>query len=325
MSIDLRRRRLLRLAAGAALLPAIPQIARAAAYPARPVRIILGFPPGITPDIAARIIAGRLTQRLGQQFIVENRTGAAGNIGTELVARARADGHTLLLVTLANTVNATLYGTLGFDFLRDIAPVAAVIRTPLVMEVNPAVPARTVGELIAYAKANPGKLNMASAGNGTPQHVAGELFKMIAGVDMVHVPYAGSPLTDVISGQVQVIFNPISSSIPLIREGRLRALGVTSAARAAALPDVPTVAESLPGYEASSWYGIGTPRQTPAEIVEQLNGEINAALADPAIAQQFAQLGAEPMPITPAAFGTFLADETRKWRRVVRVANIKVN
>jgi tripartite-type tricarboxylate transporter receptor subunit TctC len=321
--VDLRRRRLLRIAAGALLLPAI--IARAAAYPTRPVRIVLGFAAGITPDIAARIIAGRLSQRLGQPFIVENRTGAAGNIATEIVARARADGHTLLLVTIANTVNATLYGSLGFDFLRDIVPVAAIVRTPLVTAVNPAVPATTVGEFIAYAKSNPGKINMASAGKGTPQHVAGELFKMMAGVDLVHVPYSGNVLPDVISGQVQVVFNPIASSIPLIREGRLRALGVTSAARVAALPDVPPVAESLPGYEASSWYGIGAPRETPTEIVERLNREINAALADPAIAQQFAQLGAEPMPMTPAAFGKFLADETRKWSRVVTVANIKAD
>jgi tripartite-type tricarboxylate transporter receptor subunit TctC len=322
MAID--RRRLVRLAAGAGLLM-VPQIARAAAYPAHSVRIMVGFPSGITPDIAARVVAQWLSRRLDRTFVVENRTGAAGNIATELVARAPADGETLLLVTFANAVNATLYAAAGFDFLRDIAPVASIIRTPLVMEVNPSLPATSVAEFVAYAKANPGKINMASAGNGTPQHVAGELFKIMAGIDLVHVPYRASPLPDLVSGQVQVIFNPIATSLPLIRDGKLRALAVTSARRVTALPDVPTVAEFFPGYEASSWYGLGAPRDTPSDIVATLNREVNAALADPAIVGRFAGLGAEPMSMTPAAFGAFLVDQTGKWGRVVRVANVKAD
>jgi tripartite-type tricarboxylate transporter receptor subunit TctC len=318
------RRQFFNLAAGSIALPFVPRLARADAYPARPVHIILGFPPGITPDITARVIGQWLSDRLGRQFIVENRTGAAGNIATEFVVRAPPDGYTLLLVTLANAVNATLYDRLNFNFLRDIAPVASVIRGPLVMEVNPSVPAKTVPEFIAYAKANPGKMNMASAGPGTPQHVAGELFMMMTGIEMVHVPYPGTPLPDVLSGRMQVIFNPIPTSVGYIQEGKLRALAVTGRTRAQALPDVPTVAEFLPGYEASSWYGIGAPKNTPPELIEKLNSEINAALADPAIKARFIDLGAEPMAMTPAGFSKFLADETEKWGKVVRVANIKV-
>ncbi|HEY4405952.1 MAG TPA: tripartite tricarboxylate transporter substrate binding protein [Xanthobacteraceae bacterium] len=322
--MKLSRRQVVQLAAGAVALPAV-RIARADTYPARPVRIMVGFPPGITPDIAARLVAQRLSEQLGQQFIVENRTGAAGNIATELVAKAQPDGHTLLLTTFANAVNATLYDNLSFNFIRDIAPVAGIIRGPLVLEVNPAVPAKTVPELIAYAKANPGKLNMASAGDGTPQHVAGELFKIMTGIDMVHVPYRGSPLPDVLSGQVQVIFNPIPTSMGYIREGRLRALAVTGATRSQALADVPTVAEFVQGYEAGSWYGIGAPKSTPPQVVEKLNNVINASLADPAIQARFADLGAEPMQMTSAGFGKFIADETAKWGKVVKVANIKLD
>ena len=318
------RRQFFNLAAGSIALPFVPRLARADAYPARPVHVILGFPPGITPDITARVIGQWLSDRLGRQFIVENRTGAAGNIATELVVRAPPDGYTLLLVTLANAVNATLYDRLNFNFLRDIAPVASVIRGPLVMEVNPSVPAKTVPEFIAYAKANPGKMNMASAGPGTPQHVAGELFMMMTGIEMVHVPYPGTPLPDVLSGRMQVIFNPIPTSVGYIQEGKLHALAVTGPTRAQALPDVPTVAEFLPGYEASSWYGIGAPKNTPPELIEKLNSEINAALADPAIKARFIDLGAEPMAMTPAGFSKFLTDETEKWGKVVRVANIKV-
>ncbi len=321
----LSRRKFVRLAVGSLALPAVYRTARADTYPVRPVRIMVGFPPGITPDIAARLIAQRLSERLGQQFIVENRTGAAGNVATELVVKAQPDGYVLLLTTFANAVNATLYGNLKFDFIRDIAPVAGIITGPLVMEVNPDVPARTVAEFIAYAKANPGKINMASAGDGTPQHVAGELFKMMTGIDMVHVPYRGSPLPDVLSGQVQVIFNPIPSSMGYIRDGRLRALAVTGRTHSQALPDVPTVAEFVQGYEAGSWYGIGAPKNTPLQIIEKLNAEINASLADPAIAAQFGELGAEPMPMTATAFGKFIADETAKWGRVVRAANIKLD
>ena len=321
----LSRRKFLHVTAAAAGLAALPRGASAESYPARPVRIIVGFPAGITPDITARVVAHWLSQRLGQQFVVENRTGAASNIATELLVKAPADGYTLLLVTLANAVNATLYDHLNFDFLRDVAPVANVIRGPLVMEVNPGLPVRTVNEFITYAKANPGKINMASAGDGTPQHVAGELFKMMTGIDMVHVPYRQSPLPDVLAGQVQVIFNPIPSSLGYIRDGRLRALAVTGTARVQSLPDVPTVAEFVPGYEAASWYGIGAPKGTPAALIDRLNTEINAALADEAIRARFVELGAEPMTMTPSSFGQFLANETAKWGRVVKAANIKVN
>jgi tripartite-type tricarboxylate transporter receptor subunit TctC len=324
--IKISRRKLMRLAISAVALPAVPRMAYAESYPARPVRIMLGFPPGTTPDVTARLIGPPLSERLGQQFIVENRTGAGGNIATEFVVKAEPDGYTLLLVTLANAVNATLYGSLNFNFLSDIAPVASIMRTPLVMEVNPAVPARSIAEFIAYAKANPGKINMASGGPGTPQHLAGELFMMMTGTEMVHVPnQAANAMTDVISGQVQVIFNPISTSLPFIRQGKLRALAVTSAARVRTLPDIPTVAEFVPGYEASGWYGIGAPRKTPAEIVEKLNSDIGIALSEAATMARFADLDAETVQMSPAGFGKFLSDETQKWGKVVKAANIKID
>jgi tripartite-type tricarboxylate transporter receptor subunit TctC len=324
--IKFSRRKLMRLAMSAVALPAVPRMAYAESYPARPVHIMLGFPPGTTPDVTARLIGHPLSEQLGQQFIVENRTGAGGNIATEFVAKAEPDGYTLLLVTLANAVNAALYGSLNFNFLSDIAPVASIMRTPLVMEVNPAVPARSVAEFIAYAKANPGKINMASGGPGTPQHLAGALFMMMTGTEMVHVPnQAANAMTDVIGGQVQVIFNPISTSLPFIRQGKLRALAVTSAARVRTLPDIPTVAEFVPGYEASGWYGIGAPRKTPAQIVEKLNSDIGTALSEAATMARFADLDAETVQMSPAGFGKFLSDETQKWGEVVKAANIKID
>jgi tripartite-type tricarboxylate transporter receptor subunit TctC len=324
--IEFSRRKLMRLALSAVALPAVPRIAHAEPYPTRPVHIMLGFTAGTTPDVSARLIGHPLSERLGQQFIIENRTGAGGNIATEFVVRAEPDGYTLLLVTLANAVNATLYGSLKFNFLSDIAPVASIMRTPLLMEVNPAVPARSVAEFIAYVKANPGKINMASGGPGTPQHLAGALFMMMTGTEMVHVPnQAANAMTDVIGGQVQVIFNPVSTSLPFVRQGKLRALAVTSAARVRTLPDIPTVAEFVPGYEASGWYGIGAPRKTPAAIIDKLNSEIGAALTDAATATRFADLDADIMQLWPVGFGKFLTDETQKWERVVKAANIKID
>jgi tripartite-type tricarboxylate transporter receptor subunit TctC len=317
-------RRVFLLTASAAGM-AVSRGARAETYPARPVRIIAGYPPGGIVDTYARLTAAALSERLGQQFIVENRVGAGSNIATELVAREQADGYTLLLVTQSNAVSAALYPKLNFDFLRDIAPVAGIMRGPLVLLVHPAVPAKTVPELIAFAKAHPGRLNMASGGNGTSLHVAGELFKMMAGIEMVHVPYRGVPYPDLLEGRVQVMFAPIATCLGYIRDGKLRALAVTTAARSPALPDVPAVAESVPGYEAGSWYGLGAPRNTPAPLVGKLNAEINAALADSVIKAQFVELGAEPMPMTPASFGDFIADETAKWGRVVKVANVRVD
>jgi tripartite-type tricarboxylate transporter receptor subunit TctC len=317
------RRRFLQIVALGAFLPVVSRVAEAESYPARPVRLVVPFAPGITPDITARLIAQWLSGRLGQQFIVDNRPGAEGNIGTELVVKAPADGYTLLLVTLGNAANASLYDNLNFNFIRDIAPVASITRGPLVMEVHPSFPAKTVPEFIAYAKANPGKINMASGGIGGPQHVAGELFAMMTGINMVHVPYHGNPLPDVLAGQVQVYFGPIPASIGYIQAGKLRALAVTSAARSPVLPDIPTVAEFVPGYEASSWYGIGAPKNMPTELIEKLNTEINAALADVAMKARLADLGAVPMPMTPAEFGKFIADETEKWGKVIRTANIK--
>jgi tripartite-type tricarboxylate transporter receptor subunit TctC len=303
----------------------LTRLARAESYPVRQVRIIVPFAPGITPDITARLIAPYLSGRLGQQFIVENRPGADGNIGTELVARAPPDGYTLVLATLGNAANATLYANLNFNFIHDIAPVASITRGPLVMEVHPSVPAKTVSEFIAYAKANPGKINMASGGNGSPQHVAGELFGMMTGIDLVHVPYHGNPLPDVLSGQIQVYFGPIPGSIGYIRADKLRALAVTGATRSQALPDIPAVAEFVPGYEAYSWYGLGAPKNTPADLIEKLNVETNAALADPVVKARLVELGAEPMPMTPAGFGTFIVNETDKWGKVVKFAGVKVD
>jgi len=321
------RRQFLRLAATAIGLPAVSRMAHAQAYPVRPVRIVVGFAAGGAPDIAARLVAQWLSERLGQQFVVENRPGAGGNIATEIVLDAPADGYTLLLLSLANAVNATLYQKLKYDFIRDIAPVAGISHENYCMEVHPSFPAKTVAEFIAYAKANPGKLNMASAGNGTGPHMAGELFKIMADVDMVHVPYRGSPpaLTDLLAGQVQVMFSPMSSSIEFVRGGKLRALAVTTAARSEVLPDVPTVGEFVPGYEATGWFGIGAPRKTPVEIVDRLNREINAGLADAKLKARLADLGATVFVNSPTDFATYLAAETEKWGKVVRTANLKAD
>jgi tripartite-type tricarboxylate transporter receptor subunit TctC len=320
--MQLHRRGFLYLAAA---LPAFSRTATAQSYPTRPVRWIVGYPPAGATDIAARLIGQWLSDRLGQPFVIENRPGASGNIGTEAVVNAPPDGYTLLLVNAGNAINATLYEKLKFNLIRDIAPVAGIIRVPLVMQVNPLVPVKTVPEFIAYAKANPGKLNMASAGNGTPQHVSGELFKMMAGVNMTHVPYRGSApaLTDLLGGQVQVVFDTTLASIEYIRAGRLRPLAVTTATRLEALPEIPTVSDFLPGYEASGWYGVGAPKDTPTEIVDKLNKEINAALANPKIKAQLADLGGIVLALSPAEFGKLIADETEKWGKVIRAANIK--
>ncbi|MFZ2081639.1 MAG: tripartite tricarboxylate transporter substrate binding protein [Xanthobacteraceae bacterium] len=323
--MKLPRRKFLHLAAGAAALPAVSRVASALDYPTRPVSLVAGFAPGGGVDITARLIGQWLSERLGQQFVIENRPGAASNIGTELVVRASPDGYTLLLVSSANTINATLYDKLNYNFIRDIAPVASVMRYPYVMVVNPSLPAKSVPEFIAYAKANPRKLNMASPGTGTGPHIAGELFKMMAGVDMVHVPYRGSALalSDLLGGQVQVAFASMPSSIQYIRAGQLRALAVVTATRSDALPDIPTVAEFVPGYEASSWYGVGAPKATPAEIVDKLNKEINAGLADPKIEARLANLGGDVLALSPADFSKLIADETEKWGKLIRTLNIK--
>jgi len=323
--MHLPRRRFLHLAAGAAALPAVSRIAWAQAYPSRPVRIIIGFAPGGIAEVVARLIGQSLSERLGQPFIIESRPGAASNIATEAVVRAPPDGYTLLQVSPPAAINATLYERLNFNFIRDIAPVAGMVHGPLVMEVNPSVPVTTVPEFIAYAKANPGKLTMASGGIGTSLHLAGELFKMMASVEMVPVHYRGSApaLTDLIGGQVQVMFDILLSSIEFIRAGKLQPLAVTTATRSEVLPDVPTVGEFVPGYEVSSWQGIGAPRKTPAEIIEKLNREINVALADPKIKAQLADLGNAVIPGSPADFGRLIADETEKWGKVIRAANIK--
>jgi tripartite-type tricarboxylate transporter receptor subunit TctC len=323
--MTLARRRFLHLAMGAAALPAVSSIAAAQSYPSRPVRLIATVPAGSTTDILARMIAQALSERLGQPFIVDDRPGASGNVGTELVVRAPPDGYTLLMAVAGNAINPALYKTMNFNFIRDIAPVAGIARTPLVMEVNPAVPAKTVPEFIAYAKANPGKINMASAGNGTPLHVAGEMFKMMAGIDMVHVPYRGEApaLVDLIAGQVQVMFGVLPAAIGYVKAGKVRALAVTTATRQELLPDVPTVSEFLPGYEASAWYGVGAPIATPQEIVDRLNKEINTVLGDPKMKQRLADLGGTPFPGTPADFGKFVAAETAKWSRVISAAHIK--
>jgi tripartite-type tricarboxylate transporter receptor subunit TctC len=319
------RRQFLHLAAGAAALPAVSRIARAQAYPMRPVRIIVGFPAGGSGDIIMRLMGQWLSERLGQQFIVENRPGAASNIAAEVVVKAAPDGYTLFLSSSPNAISAALYDNLNFNFIRDIAPVASISISPLVMEVNPSVPARTVPEFIAYAKANPGKLNMASNGIGGTSHVSGELFKMMTGVDMLHVPYRGAApaLTDLIGGQVQVMFDIMASSIEHIRAGRVRALAVTTASRSEALPDVPTVGDFLPGYEANLWSGFGAPKNTPADIVEKLNKEINAGLADPNMTARLADLGATVLALSPADFGKLIAEDTKKWAKVVKFAGIK--
>jgi tripartite-type tricarboxylate transporter receptor subunit TctC len=324
--MKLPRRQFLHLAAGAGALPAMSHIASALDYPARPVRIIVGFAPGGAADIVARLVARQLSERLAQSFIVENRAGAGTNIGTEAVVRAPPDGYTLLLVTQTNAINATLYASLQFNFIRDILLVARIGRVPLVMEVNPSVSVRTVPELIAYAKANPRKINFASAGNGSLTHVAAALFSIMTGTELVHVPYRGEALgiTDLLAGQVQVMFPSITVSIPYIRAGALRPLAVTTATRSDALPHIPTVAEFVPSYEASAWHGLGAPKNTPAEIVDKLNREVNAALADPKIKARLADVVYAPVPMTTADFCKFIADETEKWAKVIQAAGIKV-
>jgi tripartite-type tricarboxylate transporter receptor subunit TctC len=325
--LKLPRRRFLHLAAGAAALPAVSRIAWAQAYPTRPVRLLVPLAPGGASDILARLIGQWLSERLGQQFVIDNRPGGGGNIGTEAVVRAPADGYTLLLVGGFNAVNATFYDKLNYNFIRDIAPVASIIRTPFVMAVNPRVPAKTVPEFIAYAKTSPGKINYASAGTGTSTHLTGELFKMMAGVDMVHVPYrsGGPALTDLLGGQVQIMFPTTVASIEYIRSGRLRALAVTAATRSDALPGIPTVGEFVPDYEASNWFGVGAPKATPAEIVEKLNKEINAGLADPNMKARLVDLGGTVLPGSPADFGKLIAEETEKWGKVVKFSGAKAD
>jgi tripartite-type tricarboxylate transporter receptor subunit TctC len=326
-AMKLPRRQFLRLAALAVGVPVISRRACAQAYPGRPVRIFVGFAAGGAPDIAARLMAQWLSERLGQQFIIENRPGAGGNIATEAVVDAPADGYTLLQAGLQNAVNATLYQKLKYNFVRDIAPVASISHENYGMEVHPSFPAKTVPEFIAYAKANPGKLNMASPGNGTGPHMAGELFKIMADVDMVHIPYRGSPpaLTDLLAGQVQVMFSPLSSSIEYVKGGKLRALAVTSAARSEALPDLPTVGEFVPDYQANGWFGICAPRITPVEIVDRLSREINAGLADAKLKARLADLGATVFAGSPSDFGKHIAAETEKWGKVVRAANLRAD
>jgi tripartite-type tricarboxylate transporter receptor subunit TctC len=313
------------LAAGAAALPAVSRVAWAQGYPTRPVRLVVGYAAAGANDILGRIMGQWLSERLGRPFVIENRPGAASNIATEVVVRAPADGYTLLVGGTTNAINATLYDKLNFDFIRDIAPVASICSGPFVIVVNPSLPAKTVPEFIAYAKANPGKINMASAGTGNTTHLSGELFKMITGVDMVHVPYRGGApaLTDLIGGQVQVFFAPIAASIEPIRAGKLRALAVTTSTRSEALPDIPTVGEFVPGFESSGWIGFGAPKGTPIEIVDKLNKEINAALADPKMKARLADLGCTPLTLSPANFGKLIVADTEKWAKVIRAANIK--
>jgi tripartite-type tricarboxylate transporter receptor subunit TctC len=325
--VKLSRREFLHLAAGAAALPAVPHFAFAQAYPTRPVRIVVGLTAGSASDIVARLVGQWLSERLGQQFIVENRPGAGTNIAAEAVVRSAPDGYTLLLVASPNAINASLYEKLSFNFIRDIAPVAAISREPNVVVVNPSVPTRTVPEFIAYAKANPGRINMASAGNGTTSHLCGELFKMMTGIDLVHVPYRGGgpALADLLAGQVQVFFPPMVVPIGQVTAGKLRALAVTTATRSEALPDIPTVGEFVPGYEASVWFGLGVPKSTPAEIIDKLNREINAALADPTTKTRIAESGGNTLAGSPADFGKLIGDETEKWAKVVKFTGIKAD
>jgi tripartite-type tricarboxylate transporter receptor subunit TctC len=323
--LKLPRRQFLHLAVGAAACQAVSRTASAQSYPSRPVRIVVGYAAGGGTDIVARLMGQWLSERLGQQVVIENRTGAATNIGTEAVVRAFADGYTLLLAHTANAINATLYEKLNFNFIRDITPVAGIIRVPGVMVVNPSLPAKTVPEFIAYAKANPGKINMASGGAGGPDHMSGELFKAMTGVSMIHVPYRGlSPaLTDLLAGQVQVIFSSLPAAIEYIRAGKLRALAVTTATRFEGAPDIPTVGDAVLGYEASQWYGVGAPKNTPVEIVDKLNKEINAGLANPKLRAQLAELGGTALPGSPEEFGKLIAEETEKWAKVVKFSGAK--
>jgi tripartite-type tricarboxylate transporter receptor subunit TctC len=316
-----------RLVLGAAASALVGGRASAQGYPNRPIRWVVGYPPGGTTDVLARLMGEWLSRRLGQQIFIDNRPGAGNNIGTDAVAKAEPDGYTILLVNPANGINATLYKSLPFNFIRDIAPVAGITRSPNVMEINPDVPAKTVKEFIDYAKANPGKINMASSGLGTSVHLSGELFRAMTGVEMVHVPFrgAGPALTAMIAGQVHLLFDNLPSSIEFVRAGKLRALAVTTAERSPALPDVPTVAETVPGYEASAWFGIGAPKGTPPEIIDRLNGAVNEALKDPNMVQRLADLGGTPMGGTPADFGKIIADETEKWRKVVEFSGAKLD
>ena len=323
--MKLPRRNFLQLAAGTFALSAVSRIAKAQGYPSRPVRIIVPFAPGGSTDITARLIGQWLSERLGQQFLTENRPGAGSNIGTEVVVNAPPDGYTLLLVGASSAINVTLYEKLNFNFLRDITPIAGIISIPFIMAVGPSFPAKTVSEFIAYAKGNPGKVNIASGGNGTAGHLSGELFKMMTGVNMVHVPYRGeaAALTDLLGGQVQVMFATMPASIEYIKAGKLRSLAVTAATRLNALPNVPTVGDFLPGYEVSAWQGVGAPKNTPAEIIAKLNNEINTGLADPKLKVRLADLGGTVIAGSPADFGKLIAGETEKWGKVIRAANIK--
>lgn len=325
--MKLVRRQFLHLAAATAVAPALSPMAWAQTYPSRPVRIVVGLAPGGPNDILARLMGQWLTERLGQPFIIDNRAGAGGNIAVEAVVRSSPEGHTLLLGGVANAINATLYEKLNFNFIRDTAPVATIVRQPLVMLLNPSLPAKTIPEFIAFAKANPGKINMASAGTGSAPHVVGELFKMMAGVDMAHVPYrgGGSAMTDVITGQVQVIFIGPAASIEYIRAGTLRALAVTTATRSEVLPDIPPMSDFIPAFEATAWFGIFAPKNTPAEIVDKLNQEINAGLADPKMRTRLAELGGGVFPTAPADFGKLIADETEKWGKVIKFAGMKAS
>jgi tripartite-type tricarboxylate transporter receptor subunit TctC len=324
--MKLPRRTFLHLAASAAALPGISRIARAETYPTRPVHVVVGFSAGGGVDTIARLMGQWLSERFGQQFIVVNRPGAGSNIAAESVVKAMPDGYTLLQLNIANAINATLYEKLNFDIVRDIVPVGGIIRVPLVMAINPSFPAKTVPEFIAYAKANPGKINMASAGNGSPQHIAGEQFKMMAGVNLTHVPYRGNApaLTDLIGGQVQIMFDTTPASIEHIRAGQIRPLAVTTAIRSEALPELPTVGDFVPGYEASSWYGVGAPRNSPTEIVEAINKEINAGLADSTMKAKLANFDGIALAGSPADFGKLMADETERLGKVIRAANLKV-
>src|SRR5262245_303096 len=324
--MKLPRRKFLHLAAGAAALPAVSRFAWAQAYPTRPVRIIEGFGAGSALDIVARLIGQSLSGQLGQSFVIENRSGASSNIAAEAVARASPDGYTLLLISTANAINTTLYEKLNFSFIRDIVPVASIVRVPLVMEVHPSVPAKTVPEFIAYAQANPGKINMASAGTGALTHVAGEMFKTLAGVDLFHVPYRGAQVFPaLLAGDAHVYFGPLLSSMEYVRAGNLRALAVTTTTRSPVLPDIPALSDTLPDYEASAWYGIGAPKGTPAKLIERLNREVNISIADPKLKARFANLGGTVLPGSPADFGKLISDETKKWGKVIVAANIKPN
>jgi tripartite-type tricarboxylate transporter receptor subunit TctC len=323
--MKLSRRRLLDLAAGGAALPAVSRVAWAQSYPVRPVRFMVGFPPGNAPDIIARLIGQWLSERLGQQFVIENRPGAGSNIATEAALSAPADGYTLLLIVLTNVLNATLYPNVKFNFMRDMLPVAGIADAPYLVVVNPSFPAKTVPEFITYAKANPGKVNMASGGNGTSSHIFGELLKMMAGVDLIHVPYRGSFMPDLLAGEVQITINPIPQAMEYVANGKLRALAVTTAKRLPALPDIPAMNEFVPGYEATGWYGLCVPRGTPVEIVNMLNEATNAALHDPKLAARLVALGVEPMIMTPADFGKFVTADFEKWANVIKSAGIKAD